>query len=405
MVRSLSHTAYMAYARHVSSELPRPDKPRPPGEVIWAHAADEMRALALCQIAERLVSQRPGLHMLLTAPADVPRPDRPCPAVFWTSTPNDTVAASEAFLNHWAPDICLWTGGDLRPALLTCADDRNVPMYLIDADEGQLSKPGWRWFPDLPRSLLKRFAQIQARSEGAARTLRRIGVADDDISVTGALRPEAVPLAYNDNDREEMAQILRGRPVWLVARALPEELDTILKARQTVSRLSHRLVLIIAPVAPDSMAGIRARLEADGLRVAHWDNGDMPEETTQVILSEDPSELGLWYRLAPLTFLGSSLHSGMQGHDPNEPAVHGSALLYGPNVRRFLPEYSRFADAGAARIVRDAETMAAAVQHLIAPDNAAMMAHAAWDVASQAAEVTDRVLDLVQDTLDVMGAR
>ena len=37
----------------------------------------------------------------------------------------------------------------------------------------------------------------------------------------------------------------------------------------------------------------------------------------------------------------------------------------------------------------DAETLAAAVQQLIAPDQSAAMAHAAWDVASQGAAVTD----------------
>ena len=115
--------------------------------------------------------------------------------------------------------------------------------------------------------------------------------------------------------------------------------------------------------------------------------------------------MGLWYRVAPITFMGSSLEAGQWGRDPNEPAAHGSAILYGPNVRRYLSGYSRFAEAGAARIVRDADTLAAAVQRLIPPDQSAAMAHAAWDVASQSAGVTDKILDLVQDTLDVMGAK
>ena len=78
----------------------------------------------------------------------------------------------------------------------------------------------------------------------------------------------------------------------------------------------------------------------------------------------------------------------------------GSAVLYGPNVRNHLNAYSRLASAGAARIVNDANALGVAVARLIAPDHAATMALAGWQVASESAAVTDRIVDLVQDALD-----
>jgi 3-deoxy-D-manno-octulosonic-acid transferase len=41
-----------------------------------------------------------------------------------------------------------------------------------------------------------------------------------------------------------------------------------------------------------------------------------------------------------------------------------------------------------------------AVTRLVAPDQAALMAHAGWDVVSEGAALMDRITDLVQDTLD-----
>ena len=79
-------------------------------------------------------------------------------------------------------------------------------------------------------------------------------------------------------------------------------------------------------------------------------------------------------------------------------------MLYGPNIRQHLPAYTRLASAGAARIVKDAEGLSAGVLQLIAPDNAASMALAAWEVVSEGAEVTDRLLDIIQDQLDQQGA-
>jgi 3-deoxy-D-manno-octulosonic-acid transferase len=74
--------------------------------------------------------------------------------------------------------------------------------------------------------------------------------------------------------------------------------------------------------------------------------------------------------------------------------------VYGPNVARYLPSYRRYASAGGARIVRDAGTLAAALSHLIAADQSAAMAHAAWEVATTGAELTDKILALLHDMLD-----
>ena len=83
----------------------------------------------------------------------------------------------------------------------------------------------------------------------------------------------------------------------------------------------------------------------------------------------------------------------------------GAAILYGPKVRHFLPSYTRLAAAGAARIVNDAEGLGTAVSRLIAPDHAATMAHAGWDVISRGAVLVDQISEMVQDALDQsMGA-
>ena len=166
------------------------------------------------------------------------------------------------------------------------------------------------------------------------------------------------------------------------------------------SRLSHRLLLILAPADPSDSEAFHKTLRARGLRYVTWSEGALPGEITQAILADTEGEMGLWYRIAPVSFMGSSLIAGYGGSDPNEPAAHGSAILYGPNIRNHIDTYSRLAEAGAARIVHNAETLGAAVQQVLTPDQSAAMAHAAWDVATRGAAVMDRIVDLVQDMLD-----
>jgi 3-deoxy-D-manno-octulosonic-acid transferase len=400
MSRSLSLAAYLAVARRGGALGAAPDRPRPDGAVIWAHAADAGRADVLVHMAERLAQHRPGLNMVLTSPDGPPRSLRAHGRVIWQALPPDTLAAAEAFLGHWRPDLVLWTGGDLKPAVLICAAREGVPLYLVDAEAALLERSNWRWFPDLARAVLTEFEEIHARDEAAARQARRLGAPPPRVRMTGILRAGALSLPYNLSDRDELAQILRGRPVWLAAMVQRDELETVLAAHREVSRMAHRALLVVVPDELDDSDAMAGALDAAGWRWIAWSTGALPDEATQVILADTRGEMGLWYRLAPVTFMGSSLVSGQHGRDPNEPAAHGSAILYGPNVARYLTRYSRYAEAGAARIVRDTATLAAAVQGLLPPDRAAAMAHAAWDVASRGAEVMDRVVDMILDRLD-----
>jgi 3-deoxy-D-manno-octulosonic-acid transferase len=193
---------------------------------------------------------------------------------------------------------------------------------------------------------------------------------------------------------------LRGRPVWLATGIQDDEIDTVLDAHRIAARLSHRLLLVVHPADPALTPGFLDKMRAANLRAANWSAGEDPEDTVQVLLADDPQDLGLFYRVAPVSFLGSSLTPGFGGRNPFEAAALGSAVLYGPNVRRFLPFYSRLAGAGAARIIKDAESLGVAVTRLIAPDQAAGMACAGWDVISEGAATADLLISLVENALD-----
>ena len=375
--------------------------PRPEGVLVWFHAATRAHAAVAMQLADQLVAAQPGLTLLLTAQADHLPDQAGAAGVVMQALPADSAGAAQAFLSHWAPDLCVWSLGDLKPALLMQAHRRGIPLYLVDADEARLSRPGWRLLPDATRAVLKRFSVIMARSAATESFLRRrIGLREANIAVTGPLREVSRPLPCNESDHEELSRLLGGRPVWLAARLQPEELGAVLQADSAITRLSHRVLLVIAPAEPENSAPFHAALRRHGLRYVTWSEGTLPDETTEAILADTPGEMGLWYRLASISFMGGSLMSGAHGSDPHEAAAHGSAILYGPNIRNHLAAYSRFAEAGAARIVRDADTLADAVQRVIPPDQSAAMAHAAWDVATQGAEVMDRLSETILKALD-----
>jgi 3-deoxy-D-manno-octulosonic-acid transferase len=159
------------------------------------------------------------------------------------------------------------------------------------------------------------------------------------------------------------------------------------------------LILIIAPRHPDRGPEIAERLRNDGWRVDLRSAGDEPNSETDIYVADTLGEMGLWYRLAPVSFVGGSLVD-IGGHNPFEPAALGSAILHGPYIHSAQETYDVLTSAGAARQTATPRELAEAVIDLLEPQTAAKMAHAAWEVSSYGAEATDNALAILQDILD-----
>lgn len=403
MARSLGLAAYRAMTRRSDPQLASPAATRPEGELIWLHAGEVDNLLAVRDLAQRLIGLRAGLNVLISV-ADSSGPGiriaQGTGALFETLLPSEHPKAVQQFLDNWAPDLCIWVWGMLRPNLIVETAARSCPMYLIDADAGGFDHRRDRWLPDLTRQLLGHFSVIYARSAHGLRRLSNLGVPQATLSQTTPLLAGGAALPCAESDLTDLSAAMGGRPAWFAANVLPNELPIVLAAHKQALRLSHRLLLILQPSLAEDVGTACDLAAAEDLTLVRWDDGQFPDETTHVMVASDPADRGLFFRVAPVSFLGGTLFAGNMGCDPLDAAALGSAVLYGPKVRHHMQSYSRLAAAGAARIVKDTDTLGTSISRLIAPDQAATMAHAGWDVISQGAALTDSVVDLVQDALD-----
>jgi 3-deoxy-D-manno-octulosonic-acid transferase len=84
--------------------------------------------------------------------------------------------------------------------------------------------------------------------------------------------------------------------------------------------------------------------------------GELPSPQTEVYVADTLGELGLFYRLAPVVFVGGSLVNH-GGQNPIEPIKLGAAVLHGPHVGNFAEVYRALDDAGGARLAADGEAL------------------------------------------------
>jgi 3-deoxy-D-manno-octulosonic-acid transferase len=388
---------------------------RPDGEPrIWLHAQSSRSLRALTGLAARLHAQRPGLGLILThfENARLPGDALPPGCLTLPALPDDP-AHLRAALARWGPQVLVLGDGALPPALIHEADSAGVPILLVNARQPQLDG-AWVPWPGLQRALLRGMRRILVQDRAAARAFRRAGAPVARLEEVGPMAEGTAALPCTPAERDALARRLGVRPVWLAV-AVPEaEEATVLAAHCAAQRMAHRLLLIVVPADPARGPGLAELARDMGIRTARRGADEEPSNDDQLYVADTEGELGLWYRLAPITFMGGTLGDGPAsrsrrappvpaaagGRDPFEPAALGSAIVHGPATGAYREVYDRFTRARAARRVDGAEALAAAVGDLLAPDRVALMAHSAWAVATRGAEATDRVAELVLATLE-----
>lgn len=379
MALSLGRRLYNLTGRREAGEA-QAWAPRPPGALVWLHAPRVEALQGMVQLANKL-TEEDGIATLVTGPRDSGQ----------VAPPADQPADVRAFLTHWRPDAILFADGEIRPALLFEAEARGIPAMIVDGRDPYLVRGRDGWFPGLLRGAVQTLRHVFTLDEAAARAWRKAGAAQ--VQAVGRMEELSAALPCQEAERAALADLLKARPVWLAA-AVPEaEEAAVIAAHRSALRLSHRLLLILTPADCARTDALAAQLEEhEGWIVARRSANEEPDADTSVYLPDSAEEYGLWYRLAPVTYLGGSLVGPGALRNPLEPAALGSAIIHGPRPGLYGAVFGRLGAARGARAVSSAADLAEALGDLLAPDKAALAAQAAWTVVSDGTEVTEKVL-------------
>ena len=387
--------------KRIDERRGRPSVARPDGDLMWLHAASVGESLALLEIVRRMGEERPDLSFLLTTGtiSSARMLERRLPArTVHQFVPLDIRPWIRRFLDHWRPQSIVLTESELWPGLLHEASSRTVPIVLLNARLSDRSYRRWRLARRSAGDLLSRIRHIQAQDEATANRLIALGLPAGQVEVTGTLKEGSGALPHDERERARMAAVLAGRPCWVAASTHEGEDGMAAIAHARASRSWQRLLLILVPRHPERGPAVADALRADGWKVSLRTQEEAIAADTQIYVADTMGEMGLWYRLCPVALVAGSLVQ-IGGHNPFEPAALGSAILHGPHVENFQGIYERLAEAGAAREV-DMFGLGNAVAEVLEPDVAARMAHAAWEVCSEGADVTERAMDLLFAVLD-----
>ncbi len=377
----------------------KPTQDRPEGCLMWLHAATPSETGASLALAQELARLRAEpIHTLITTNRNGSLIPAIAKGAVHQLAPSENTESVRRFLAHWKPDVGVFLGPPDRPILISQAKESGTLLFLAASERGDASeKPR---LPNLSVSLLGNFRVCLAASAADAQVYRRDAPGKGWVEIIGPLSDTSHAIHCNEGERDTLARLLGGRPVWLAAQVTADEIVASELAQRRALQAAHRLLLIIVPRNPDDGPAIAETLEGQGWHTSLRSAGGEPAENVQIHIADTIDEMGLWYRLAPITFIGGSLTATSEPSDPFEPAALGSVVVHGPNLGRSESRFTRLADAGANYPIMSATDLGAAILTLLAPDRAAKLAHAGWSATTESAPVVERLAQLMDEALD-----
>ena len=374
---------------------------RPPGGLVWIHAASVGESISALPLIERIRSDWPALGLLITTGTVTSAhmlAERLPRGVVHQYAPVDLPGAVRGFLGHWRPALGLVIESELWPNLLTQAKAQGVRLALINGRMSASSFAGWRRLRPVARQLLGLFDLVLAQSPEDQARFEHLGARQ--ALCLGNLKFAAGPLAADAEVLRDLQAAVGERPRWLAASTHAGEDDMMARVHAALAPRYPGLLTIIAPRHPSRGPDIAARLRAAGHAVARRGAGESPAPTTDIYVADTMGELGLWYRLCQIVFVGGSLvPSG--GHNLLEPARLGCALVSGPHTSNFRRMAEGLTAARALRGANDEAALAATIGELLADATAqAEMATAAAAYAAAESGVLDNIVAAIAPLLD-----
>jgi len=374
--------------------LGKPGLPRPEGGLVWLHAASVGEAVSMLPVVEAL-QKRPGVTVLVTTgtvTSAAMMKDRLPEGAIHQFVPVDRVAWVRRFLDHWKPDLVLWVESEFWPNLLVETAKRKIPLVLLNGRISARSFRRWLKMRGFIRRLLSCFVLCLGQTEEDSRRLSALGAAK--TACLGNLKFAAPALPADEDALAVLEAALGDRPRWLAASTHAGEES--LAGRVHKALAIPGLVTLIVPRHPNRGAEIAAELEAMGLNPTRRSLG---EPVGDLHIADTMGELGLFYRAAPLVFVGKSL-AGEGGQNPLEPARLGASVLFGPHMGNFADISDRMRAIGAAKQVADEGDLVAALQQRFAdPALVAREGEQAKRFASQEDGVLAAVIEAIRPWL------
>ncbi len=365
---------------------------RPEGRLYWLHGASVGEAISMLPLIDKLLAEDDNLSVLVTTgtltSAEIMKKRLPARA-FHQFIPFDVPKFAKRLLAHFKPDAVLWFESELWPSLLSEVKKAGVPLILVNGRISDKSFHMWQKFRFVSAELLGNFSLCLGQSEQDKNRLLLLGAKKAECC--GNLKYAGMPLPVDEAKLAELKTLIGGRPVFLISSTHHNEEEQFAPHLMRLNSIVHGVLTIIAPRHPNRGREIAEMLSRKGYKTALRSAGETIAADTEVYVADTIGEMGLWYALAPVCFMGGSLISH-GGQNFMEPARDHTAVIIGPHMHNFTEMTARAKAAGAVwQAASAADVVEEAIELFNEPEELSARQDKAYDWTIKEAQVLDGI--------------
>lgn len=328
-------------------------QPRPEGKLVWIHGASVGETLSSIPLVKALTAR--GISVMVTSgtvtSAELMAKRLPQGA-FHQYIPVDYPTYVRRFLKHFHPDVGMFIESDFWPNILYEAKKQNIPLILLNGRISDKSFRRWSRAKFFIKPLLSCFSFALGQTQEDARRLRVLGA--QKASSVGNLKFAATPLPIDEDELVAMRNAIGGRMVWVAGSTHDNEEEQIGDVHVRLKKKYPDLLTILVPRHPHRCDEIEKRLVQKGLVVHRRSRKE--DVHADIYLGDTMGEMGLFYRLAPIVFVGGSLIP-FGGQNMLEPMRAGACTIVGPYAFNFREIVQKAKQAEALIEVPDAAAL------------------------------------------------
>ncbi len=381
-------------------------KKRPTDNVrlLWLHGASIGEAQSSLILITHLLDTFSDLNILVTTgtltSAKLMEKRLPKRA-FHQYCPLDHPKYIKKFMNYWRPDGALWMESELWPNMLHELKQRSIHSILVNAHMSPKSYKYWSYFPSASKEILNTFDKILCQSDADKELFDLLGAKKS--VVTDNIKYSASPLTYNKDDLANIRSATAERNICLYASTHEGEEELACRVHKRLKQRIPDILTIIVPRHPERRDSIAKNCSSYPLKMSfRGENKNLPNENDDIYVADTLGELGLFYALSPIAYIGRSLsNDGGGGHNPIEATQLGCAVIHGPNVQNLQNIYNQMHESNAALIVDSENSLEDTLFNLLDNNNrCATMQRASSSFAKEKTNVIKNVMKEIVSHFD-----
>lgn len=303
------------------------------GDLIWIHAASVGESMVAITLVQAINKIHPDKNFLITtgtlSSADILKKWLPQNAVH-QFVPMDNLFLVRRFLKYWQPSIGIFIESELWPCLIMEAA-KSFDLLLVNARLSDKSYKIWQKHSEIFQNITKNFKNILVQSKSDLSKYKNLGC--KNVVNLGNLKFANKELDVNKGELENLQKLFGSRQIFVASSTHKEDEEIILEIVKNLKNKNLNYYPIVILRHPERKEDIKQHCTNLGLSFSVRSENFVPKLDSDLYIVDSFGELGLFYSLAAVSFVGGSFKRG--GHNLMEPAYFDNAIILGPDMSNF----------------------------------------------------------------------